>query len=111
MTALSASPGTVVPAPRAAAPQIPTPRRPVDLAPAAPDRHGRHRLVEPARTEPQAAQTSRMSRTSELVTLAARAGTVVTLAAMLVAAAAAAGLTDGVAPSGDAATVATSTLR
>ncbi|TCK20276.1 hypothetical protein [Pseudonocardia endophytica] len=116
MTAFSAT-GLFVPAPRAATPQIPTPRRPVDTAP---DQHpGRHRIAEPVRT-PQTAQaqqrarsaraTSR-TRTAGLVTIAARTGSVVTLAAMLVAAAATAGLTDGVAPTGDAATVASSTLR
>ena len=105
------SAGTVVPAPRAAAPQIPTPRRPVDRTPATPAT-GRHRIVVPQQARQTARPVrSRASRTAELVTLAARAGSIVTLAAMLVAAAATAGLTDGVAPTGDAAKVASATLR
>jgi len=108
MTALilSAPAGTAVPAPRAAVPQIPAQRGPVDRAPAAPGhRAGRHRVVATGRG------AARSARPAELVRLAARAGSVVTLAAMLVMAAAAAGLSDGVAPTGDAAKVATATLR
>jgi len=106
MTAFSATTGTVVPAPRAATPRIPTPRRPVDRVPGTPaQRCGRHRSADPIRAQ------RRTSTTGELIALAARAGSIVTLAAMLVAAAATAGLADGVAPSGDAAKVASSTLR
>ena len=117
MTALSA------PAPvRSAFPQIPGKRRPVDSAPASPagtQGHGRHRAAVVERAQPArtagARATARparvVTRAGRAVVLASRAGSVVTLASMLVLAAAAAGLSDGDAPTGDAAAVATTTLR
>ena len=108
-------PTTAVPTPRAATPQVPAPRRPVDRAPATPaPRLGRHRVVGPEQARRWTVRTVRApnaSMASGLVRLAAHAGSIVTLAAMLVAAAATAGLTDGVAPTGDAASVASATLR
>lgn len=104
--------GVAVPSPRAAtgaAVVIPAPRRPADRAgdgarPA--DRPvpatGRHRAAARGRAGSPATRSLRAL---------ARAGSLTTLAAMLVLAAAVAGLADGTAPTGPAAEVATSSLR
>ncbi|RZT88444.1 hypothetical protein EV383_5386 [Pseudonocardia sediminis] len=81
--------------------RIPSPRVPSDVARAGqPVESGRHRAV-----------VARLSRTDRALLIAGRAGSVTTLAALLVMSAAFAGVFDGSVPTGPAAQVATTTLR
>ncbi|MDN5915826.1 MAG: hypothetical protein L0I76_12060 [Pseudonocardia sp.] len=105
-----------IPAPRPASDQadaghgirIPSPRVPSDTAPPAGTgtstgtggEHGKHRAV-----------VAPMSPGEKVLLVAGRAGSLTTLAALLVMSAAFAGAVDGTEPTGPAAQVATTTLR
>lgn len=84
--------------------RIPSPRVPTDSA--RPTAAGR-----PASAGKHRAAVVATSRSQTALRLAGRVGSLTTLAAMLVLSAAVTGLLDGVAPTGPAAQVATTTLR